>query len=355
MIPFQILDATVPEELHLWHELLQSWPGREVMADPNYVRLFARDVDRVLCAASSTAQGGILYPFILRPVGSEPWASCDETTWDITTPYGYGGPFAWSVDAKYAEEFWNQFDAWARDNSVVTSFARLSLFTDERLQFRGEEEDCISNVVRSLTLTSADVWKDYAHKVRKNVNKARRSGLDVRFDSSGELLDAFRDIYSATMQRRGAAAGYHFPRTFVETLVNGLQGQYVFCHVLSAGRVVSTELVLVSATRLYSFLGGTAEEAFESRPNDLLKHAVIEWGIQNGKTAYVLGGGQEEGDGIFRYKLSFAPSGVVPFKVGRRVYDPAASERLLQQRLRWEERAGAPWSPNARFFPVYRA
>jgi predicted N-acyltransferase len=187
------------------------------------------------------------------------------------------------------------------------------------------------------------------------VNKARRSGLDVRFDTTGELSEAFFDIYSATLDRRAAQSAYYFPQQFFEALLDGLKGQFFFCHVLSEGRVVSTELVLVSATRMYSFLGGTIAEAFELRPNDLLKHAIIEWGIEHEKTAYVLGGGQNGADGIFRYKLSFAPRGTVTFKVGKRVYNEQANQCLARQRERWEQQQGNLWCPRERYFPLYRA
>src|SRR5207237_1948216 len=125
VIPFQVLDAAVPDQLRLWRELLCAWPAREVMADPNYVRLFARNVDRVMCAASSTEQGGVLYPFILRPLAAEPWAAPNEMCWDIVSPYGYGGAFAWSVDRAGAERFWDHFDRWAEYERVVTAFVRL--------------------------------------------------------------------------------------------------------------------------------------------------------------------------------------------------------------------------------------
>jgi hypothetical protein len=352
---FRVLDAAVPEERSLWHELLRSWPGREVMADPGYVQLFAREEDRVLCAAATSAGGGILFPFILRPLGAELWSSVAERSCDIVTPYGYGGAFAWNTEPGAGDQFWDAFDAWAVQSGVVSAFARLSLFADERLAFRGGEEDALPNVVRSLELPTADVWADYAHKVRKNVAKARRSGLEARFDSTAEFLDAFLEIYGATMDRREAAPEYHFRRDFFESLVAGLPGQFVFCHVWSQNRIVSTELVLVSADRMYSFLGGTLAEAFDLRPNDLLKHAVVEWGIAHNKRAYVLGGGQHGEDGIFRYKQSFAPQGTVMFRVGKRVYDEQSNQRLIEQRARWEQEQGRAWSPEAAYFPAYRA
>jgi Acetyltransferase (GNAT) domain len=177
----------------------------------------------------------------------------------------------------------------------------------------------------------------------------------VRFDMTGDLLEGFLDIYYGTLDRRRAARNYYFSRRFFEALIEGIPGQFLFAHAFSGSRLVATELVLVSAKHLYSLLGGTRSDAFDSRPNDLLKHAVIEWGIEQRKAAYILGGGSSDADGIFRYKLSFAPRGTVPFKVGKRIHDNCASDRLVRRRECWEQERGSSWHPRDGFFPVYRA
>jgi Acetyltransferase (GNAT) domain len=82
--------------------------------------------------------------------------------------------------------------------------------------------------------------------------------------------------------------------------MEGLAGQFIFCNVCYGTTVISSELVLVSSQRIYSFSGGTIDGAFSLRPNDLLTHSVIEWGIQHDKEAYVLGGGLRDSDGIVK-------------------------------------------------------
>lgn len=352
--PFKVLDAADPGDLSLWKSLWRQWPEQESMAYPEYVRLFARAEDQVMCAALVSDHGGVMFPFLLRAVSEEPWAGQDEHRFDIVTPYGYGGAFAWGCDEDDDNAFWESFDAWAAEHGIVTSFARLSLFEDQRLPFRGIEEDNMPNVIRTLDLSPEELWRDYAHKVRKNVNTARRAGLEVQFDTCGESLDRFIDIYRDTMQRREAAESFHFPRDFFETIIEKMPGQYLFCHVYAGQRMVSTELVLLSSSHMYSFLGGTLPEAFASRPNDLLKHAMIEWGMAQGKSAFVLGGGYGREDGIFQYKRYFAPRGVVSFKVGKRIYDEAAYRQLVQQRQDWEVRHGRSWMPAQDYFPGYR-
>jgi hypothetical protein len=350
---YRVLDEARPTDRAEWLRLWRAWPEQEPTAHPAFVALFARPGDRAVCLVTGGEASGVLFPLVLRPLGVEPWAAPGETRWDAVSPYGYGGPFAWGGGPR--DGFWDAAEHWLRGAGVVTAFARLSLFPDELLPFRGEVVDNAPAVVRRLDLDGEAIWQDYAHKVRKNVNAARRAGLSFEIDVEGRRLDDFLAIYESTMDRRQAGDGYYFSREFFETILREMPGSCLLAHVLDAGRVVSTELVLRSATRLYSFLGGTLADAFEKRPNDLLKHEVGAWGRGAGLRAYVLGGGYAGTDGIFRYKLAFAPSGEVPFRVGCWVLDSGATSALIETRRASELAGGNDWSPRPGFFPAYRA
>lgn len=353
-VEFSVLDADVAADLALWRERWQGWPDREIMGHPDFVRRFARPGDQVLAAASPTARGGILYPFILRPLASEPWAA-KRTGWDATTPYGYGGPFAWNATTDEAAAFWSRFNRWARARDVVTSFARLSLFPDQLLPFDGDVVINSPNFVRGLELGDDDLWNDYAPKVRQNVRRAVSRGCSLEVDPDGARLDEFLQVYTSTMTRRNAESYYFFPREFFESLLRDLKGHCGLFHVIHEKKVVSSELVLLSHRHAYFFLGGTMVEAFELRPGDFLQHETFRWCRDAGKKAMVLGGGYRGSEGLLRYKKSFAPHGEVQFRLGRKIHDPERAAELLEDRRRWEIARGADWSPDPLFFPPYRA
>lgn len=355
---FAVWDAADPKGFESWVSHWESWPGREVYAHPEYVCLFSDEASRALCAAWRSDRGCVLYPFLLRDIAAEPF--CGEAmtqVFDIVTPYGYGGPFLWGKrdPDDLADRFWSAFSEWAMRQPVVSEFIRFTLFPEDVLDYPGEREERLMNVVRNLDIDGERIWMDYEHKVRKNVNKARRNGVRVEIDLSGERLDEFLNIYSGTMDRRQASKGYYFPRRFFESLRDYLPGQFAYFHALHEGKVVSTELVLVSAESVYSFLGGTDGGAFDLRPNDLLKHEIILWARENGKRRFVLGGGYLPEDGIFKYKKSFSPSGCVPFHVGRRVLDQDLYAILVDRKRQWALGGGREWEPRPGYFPEYRA
>lgn len=351
---FAVLHASRHDEHRRWLELWEMWPDREIFAHPAYVSLFARSCDRAVCAVLQAKQGCVLFPFIVRPIAAEQWVPDEGSLFDAVSPYGYGGPFAWGCSREDAAAFWEGLRGWSRQEAMVCLFARLSLFADQLIPIEGIVRDNAPNVVRWLDIDEDRLWRDYEHKVRKNVKRAISSGLTVELDVEGRRLSEFLEIYYGTMKRRGAKEDYYFPRKFFERMCNSLRGQYMFFHVLSGNAVVSTELVLISQRHIYSFLGGTKAEAFHMRPNDLLKHQVILWGRRENKRAYVLGGGYGGADGIYRYKLSFSPQGEVWFRTGQIIFDENAYERLKDARTVWERRMGRDWSPPQGFFPEYR-
>ena len=328
---FHVWSLAEPEWLELW----SAWPEREPHAHPGYAALFEDEHTRATCAAWRSDEGCVLYPFLLRDLRRDPF---HMKAADIVTPYGYGGAFSWGGRVS---RFWPAFDEWARGENVVSEFVRFALFEDELLPYPGEREQRLVNVVRDLEPSADELWMDAEHKVRKNVKKARRAGVRVDFDPSGERLDDFLRLYAHTLDRRDAPARYRFERDFFERLPE----PHLYVHALHEDRVVSSELVLLSERSGYSFLGGTDSDAYDVRPNDLLKWELILRLKEQGKRRFVLGGGYRDDNGIFRYKRSFAPDGLVPFFVGRRILQPELYRELTA-------RAGADATD---FFPAYRA
>lgn len=353
---FEIWDAADTQGRAAWIGAWESWPDREVFAHPGYAELFASESDRVLCAAYLSGDGGVLYPFIFRPVPdglqTDPLSTVVA---DITTPYGYGGPYAWRLSTPAtSEEFWAEFRRWSDLNNVIAEFIRFDLRPEALLLYPGAKVVRSRNIVRSLDLDDDAMWMSFEQKVRKNVKKALRSGITIEVDETGEHLSQFLSLYHGTMERREAADGYYFPRAFFEAIHRELAGQFAYFHAYLAGEIVSTELVLVSERSVYSFLGGTDSSAFAFRPNDLLKHEVIRWARARGKESFVLGGGAAPEDGIERYKRSFAPDGAVDFFTGQRILAPKVYEQLVAARRAQFALEGHPWPDGTGFFPAYR-
>ena len=225
-VKVEIWDAAHSGDRKKWIERWEQWPGREVFAHPDYVRLYAGPHDRALCAAATVGKSRVLYPFLLRALGGEPYSNASLRDYtDIATPYGYGGPFGWGSawDVKVLCAFWQEFDAWAEHARVVSEVVRLSLFPETLVGYVGACRVLSDNVVW-VVKNEDGLLRDCEYKVRKNVNKALRSGVTVEVDEKGNRLDEFLAIYTSTMDRRGAGDTYYFPRTYFERIQADLKG-----------------------------------------------------------------------------------------------------------------------------------
>lgn len=264
---------------------------------------------------------------------------------DISTPYGYGGFWIEGEDYKTLEE---EYENFCKKEGFISEFVRFHLFSQYKDIFNGTLESHTNNVVRSLDLNIDDMLMDFEHKVRKNIKKANKAGLEIEIDEVGNRIEEFLDIYYDTMRRNNAKSEYFFPEAFFRNL-NEMIGNYAYFHVLYKNMVISTELVIYGKENCYSFLGGTRCDYFDLRPNDFLKFEIIKWAKVKGLKRFILGGGYGEDDGIFRYKKSFAPNGIQKFYIGKRVFDSEKYEELIN--IRREE---IGFKESTKYFPQYR-
>ena len=353
----KILNAKIVSDKEMWIKIWEKWPNREVFAHPNYLSLYLDENIQAYCAVLEDQDKVIFYPFLLRNLQSEPYyeASMGDV-YDIITAYGYGGVYMYgngNLDS-FLKQFYIEFEEWAVEKGIVSEFIRFALNLETREAYPGIVELNNNNVIVDLTIDKDEMWHNFKHKVRKNVHKAEKEGLTVLCDKCGNDLEAFLGIYYGTMERREADKGYYFPQEYFEMINSQLGGQFVYFHVMFQEKVISTELVLVSEYNIYSFLGGTKEAYFDLRPNDFLKYAIINWGKENGKKRFVLGGGHIPFDGIYNYKLGFAPNGECPFYVGKRVLNQKIYDILVQNKMNLCIREGNVWNTDTTFFPLYR-
>lgn len=351
---FLILDSV--DNFSEWKSLFLSWEKREPFVHPSYPSLFCNEKTSAKCAVLKAPEGIVMYPFLLRDIGKEDFALSLDAK-DIITAYGYGGRYVISghKNDQLSHLFNQHFNAWTAAANVICEVIKFHLFEEDLLTFPGLTESPLANIGVNLSLSAEEIWTGFEHKVRKNVKKAQRSELKTISESSGNYLEDFLRIYYNTMDRRLAKENYYFTPDFFKKIILLMPENFRFFHVLSDEKIISTELCLLSRDNIYSFLGGTNPQYFELRPNDLLKHEIILWGKENKKKWFVLGGGNSENDGIFKYKKSFAPQSIFRFNIGTLIYNVEKYNLLLDTKSNYfAEKRNETWKPIKGFIPEYR-
>lgn len=319
---------------------------------PGYCSLFS-DLGEARLFIYHEGTASVVYPFLLRRVNLIPGleGKLDRDLFDITSPYGYGGPMAAPEAGECVwENFCRCFAEYCKKSDIITEFIRFHpvLENHRQLQNHIQVEKVSSVVCVNLNKSEEEIWSGYERNNRKNIKKAYREGLEVILEETPTHFTDFISIYHHTLLRNQASEFYFFNDKFFESIHKGLKENFLYVYTLKDGRIISTELLLYNKTYIHSFLGGTLEQYYEFRPNNILKHEVIKWAKRKGIRYFLLGGGYREGDGIFRYKRSFACEGVLDFYVGKKVHNHEAMSML--------DNIMATKNPreSASFFPGYR-
>lgn len=240
----------------------------------------------------------------------------DKITYDIISPYGYGG---FIIEGNNFENVNKEFINYCKEKNITNEIVRFSLFSSYKDKYYGKTEAVKKNVVRRINGTPNELLQDFEYKIRKNLKRAKENNLEIVIDNNSQYLQEFISIYYNTMRRNGAKQKYYFSEKFFQEILKMKNNSLIF-FVKYKQEFISTELVLYDKNNCYSFLGGTNSEYFKYRPNDFLKFEIIKWAYSKGLKNFVLGGGytNEIDDGILKYKKSFAPNDeFVDFYIGK--------------------------------------
>jgi hypothetical protein len=312
----------------------------------------------------------LLVPLVLRPV---PGAG---GLIDAVSPYGYPGPVATggptvatrsddaSSDAAHSDaDFWRRaaqrMPGTLAEAGVVSCFVRLhpllpasfdALASTGRLVQHGH------TVALDLTLDEDALWSQVRQNHRRQISKARRSGLVASIDDWRQL-DTFVKIYHETMTRVGAASYYFFDRDYFERLRSAVGDAVHLVTIEDAGDVLGGGLFFTLGGIAQYHLGATLDRHLARQPAKLMMDEMRRWAKSRGSVTLHLGGGVggRTDDSLFHFKAGFGP-GRAAFHTWRVVSDRALYRQLC------DRRPGDPAASSGQadrdddsgFFPAYR-
>ena len=348
-----------------WKDLLNENSVSSVLFSPEYLRLWELNGDgEATLFFYKCDYGLVLYPFLIRKINDLEFfqqIKTDEIFYDITSPYGYGGPlvnpYNKSDKKLLLEEFIKEFSLFCKKNNIVSEFIRFHPLMENHANFidKLEIEKMNSTIYVDLSVTEEELWENYKRNNRKNIKKALRNDIEVVVDEKYEFFDEFLEIYHGAMKKNNANKYYFFPKKFFEFIRISLDKNYVLFVSKKNKKIISVELAIYDKDIIYSFLGGTLSEYFPLRPNNLLKHKLILWAKEKNIKYYLIGGGYHPKDGIFEYKHSFSKDGVKDFFVGRKIHDVEKYKILEAEFMKYLKNIYPSINlKEIKYFPIYR-
>ncbi len=351
-------------DIESWISLYETLGINEIVWQPSYLKLWELNRDgSPLLAYFEDEYGSVIYPFLLRKLPSREFipSEISKNYFDITTPYGYGGPLIklrdYSKIDRLLQDWLSAFSAFCQNKNIVSEFIRFHPLVESHKYFFNKINTEVANsvVFVDLTIPKEQIWENYEYNNQKNIKKAIRSGIEILVDHDFLHLDHFKDIYNHTMQRCKANSYYFFENEFFNFIKCEMRKNAVLFFAKSDGKLVSTELALFDDNTIYSFLGGTLSDYFPLRPNNLLKHELILWAKKRNIKYYLMGGGYSINDGLFKYKHSFSSTGVKPYVVGKVIHNREIY-LLLEKKMKEYifDINPATNIEEIRYFPIYR-
>ncbi|MDQ6467812.1 GNAT family N-acetyltransferase [Exiguobacterium acetylicum] len=292
-----------------------------------------------------TEFGTLIYPYLRRPIPGTLFE-------DITTPYGYGGPFfkgIWSLDQ--IREARERFERYCNETGIVTETVRFHplLHNQELGQYWCHQTEILQpTVTLELTDPFEMIESDFSQMTRRNIRKARREGVTIRLGRPEEYGD-FARLYQMTMDKHQADARYYFDQTYFDHFADG-RIKNVLLLAEHDGRIIAGCIVLTGRQFAHYHLGASDPASLVLRPNHLLFAEMIRWSKQAGFQALHLGGGttRSNTDSLLAYKRSFSANQTF-FGLGTSILDATIYERLTRQFERQH-----PETQMGHWFPLYR-
>lgn len=300
-------------------------------ADLCQTELYSESV--VKCATSLKNGDEILYPYVERDMGSLTGIPSLSGVKDISSLYGRGGLVVGTTNSERILRFHEEIGEYFHMNNIFCGFDRYHpIITNDRYAgIKTQMRDVGGFVVVDLSPPIEDIESSFVHSTRKHLRKADRNELSCVVESNGENINAFLDIYYKTMDRNAANGFYYFKKDFFCKLGEKMKGMFHFFYVLKDGKAVSCELVLHHGIYCHSFLGGTTSDAMPLCANHFLKREIVRFYKSRGCRYFLLGGGSQPNDGIFNFKKSFAPDGVLPSRIGFTIWNTQTYDKVRNE------------------------
>lgn len=296
--------------------------------------------------------GSVYYQFIKRPIDE---TVDGRTYFDITTPYGYGGPVILELNEnsskeKLIKEYLEMFEIYCEEKHIVSEFIRFHPIIKNHIDFQKDYD------VQYMRKTLGTNLKDYNDPIqsefnkssRKVIRRALRSGVTYDIEKSPKDIDEFIYIYNSTMDRNDANDYYYFGNKYFYDIMQNFKENIILVKVKFNEKTIASGLYLLHDKTIHIHLSGTLDEYLYLSPAYILRYSITLWGKENGYELIHHGGGRSnsEDDTLFTFKKRFAKNTEFNFYIGKKIWNNSIYSKLSKLKAN---------NKNTEFFPAYRS
>ncbi|MBT2582642.1 GNAT family N-acetyltransferase [Planococcus sp. ISL-109] len=348
MIDTQIPNITIIETKEYWDKVVNEFPVNDVYYTYEYCQWNAeKEKGQAKLVFFENSLGSVIYPFILRRIDHY----TEQPIYDITTPYGYGGPLV-SGDEKVLEEFTRLFRGYCLETNIVSEVVRLHPLLNNARYLNGY---CDLTYIRKSTAVELSeslpqIQHQYSKMTKRNIKKAISNNLYCKeVSKSDDNIETFLALYKATMNRKAAADSYYFCFSSIQQqLMDTAVSKSHLLFVYLGEKVIAAAILYTTKHLAHYHLGASDKDHLDLRPNNLLFDFMVIISKELNCNLLHLGGGYGENDSLFKYKASFTNNNNYDYYLGTRIYNPKIYAELTEMAASRSRLAEG-------YFPSYRS
>lgn len=365
---FKILQPVGGDQSIWTHLISQLKPEeRDIHFLPEYAIIFKEAFDyQPFLAFFGDEDHFIIQPFVKRPLNQLPFLKeqgISECFYDITNPYGYGGPLCKCKSIGEGQQLFREYSQHLADyclqNKIITEFTCLHPLLANHHYVGGTdvvetnyEKDIIYFDLRK---SQTEIWKEIRHGHQSSIKKAQKSNVQIRkMDLNVSNFNLFKKLYYQTMNRHHASSKWFYPDDYFWNYYCSLGPERVtLFFALMDDIPVSAHLLIHDFDTVYYHYGASDSNYYSYQPTHLLMYEVMLWAKKQRFLRFHLGGGVTSlaDDSLFRYKAGFSKERASLFSY-HRIFDTEGYLYLSELKKEYEKMIGEYNTSD--YFPFYR-
>jgi hypothetical protein len=271
-----------------------------------------------------------IYPYILLTIPDFP------DYFDITSPYGYAGPFC--NDSNFFTTAENAFLEFVLTKNIVTEFIRYHYLYhfNENNRFRQNIQNLENRTVVILNCEQDFnyIWQiGFSGTNRNLVRKMENEDFEITIELfSANDVPIFMKLYNATMDNSEADGFYYFSTDFYHSLIDELGEQLLCAKTMKDGIIYGIALFFHSDQILTYYLSARNLNYTKVPSTNFIISKMSLWATMNNVKTFNLGGGlsMNPDDRLFKFKTNFSKN-TMPFYIGKRVHLTEIYENIKKE------------------------
>lgn len=301
-----------------WQEILDALDIQDIYYTTQYfLSALKLDPGEAYLFYFQCADGEVAYPFIKRKVNEE-----QPHCFDITTPFGYGGPVLniRSDSASLVENFRKEFIDFCKKEQIIAEFIRFHPSKENAEFFKGYMQ-----LLPLYETYSIDLKKWQSPSV---IEKEFSSEVEFRKLGTVRHMFEFLVLYYSNARRREEADSYYFfTNDYFEALVSTLGPNLHLFGAYIEEKLVSACYVLAMGKTIHFHLEGNLPEGEKHQADRKLLAKVAEWGLDNYYEEFHLGGSLDSDLGDAKRAIANMP--VSTFFIGKCIHEQQLYDRFI--------------------------